>query len=132
MQKLLEMVATVAPSEATVMITGESGTGKEVCAEAIHEESPRRDNPFIALNGAAMPRDLMESEIFGHIKGSFTGALAGRDGAATRADATVLEASAAADAGDRGDEDEADRHTQRGGPGEPDQQVIQQVVGNGR
>jgi len=75
---------------ATVFITGESGTGKEVCAEAIHRQSPRRDKPFVAINCGAIPKDLMESEIFGHVKGAFTGALTDRDGAASRADDGTL------------------------------------------
>jgi two-component system response regulator HydG len=74
MTKLLETVAQVAPSEATVLVTGESGTGKEVIAGAIHYNSPRREGPFIKINCAAIPETLLESELFGHEKGSFTGA----------------------------------------------------------
>ena len=74
MVKLLETVAHVAPSEATVMITGESGTGKELIAGAIHFNSPRREGPFVKLNCAAITETLLESELFGHEKGSFTGA----------------------------------------------------------
>jgi two-component system response regulator HydG len=74
MVKLLETVAQVAPSEATVMITGESGTGKELIAGAIHFNSPRRDGPFVKINCAAITETLLESELFGHEKGSFTGA----------------------------------------------------------
>jgi len=73
-----------------VFITGESGTGKEICAEAIHRQSPRADGPFIVLNCGAIPRDLMESEIFGHVKGAFTGAVCEREGAARRADGGTL------------------------------------------
>jgi DNA-binding NtrC family response regulator len=90
MQEIYRIIDQAAPSKATVTITGESGTGKEVCAEAIHKKSPRNDKPFIALNCGAIPKDLMESEIFGHVKGSFTGAMADRDGAATRADGGTL------------------------------------------
>jgi len=80
MTKLLETVTQVAPSEATVLITGESGTGKEVIAGAIHYNSPRREGPFIKINCAAIPETLLESELFGHEKGSFTGADRRREG----------------------------------------------------
>ncbi len=90
MQAVYRIIESAAPSRATVFITGESGTGKELCAEAIHQESPRRTQEFIALNCAAIPRDLMESEVFGHVKGAFTGAAGRRDGAATRADQGTL------------------------------------------
>jgi DNA-binding NtrC family response regulator len=90
MQAVYRIIDSVASSRATVFITGESGTGKELCARAIHRQSPRRDRPFVALNCAAIPRDLMESEIFGHVKGAFTGALSDREGAATRADGGSL------------------------------------------
>jgi two-component system, repressor protein LuxO len=90
MQAVYRMVEAVASSQATVFITGESGTGKEVCAEAIHKASPRRAKPFVALNCGAIPHDLMESEIFGHLKGSFTGAIAERKGAAREADGGTL------------------------------------------
>ncbi|ASF46968.1 sigma-54-dependent transcriptional regulator [Methylovulum psychrotolerans] len=86
MQRVYRIIDSAAPSKATVFITGESGTGKEVCAEAIHQQSPRSKQPFIALNCAAIPRDLMESEIFGHVKGAFTGASGERKGAAEQAD----------------------------------------------
>jgi len=85
MQAVYRMIENAGPSMSTVFITGESGTGKEVCAEAVHLMSPRREAPFMALNCAAIPRDLMESEIFGHIKGAFTGAVAEREGAAATA-----------------------------------------------
>lgn len=75
---------------ATVFITGESGTGKELCALAVHAGSPRAAGPFIALNCGAIPQDLLESEVFGHIKGSFTGAIADKPGAAAAADGGTL------------------------------------------
>ncbi len=74
MTKLLDLVAQVAPSEATVLVTGESGTGKEMIAGAIHFNSPRKAGPFIRINCAAITETLLESELFGHEKGSFTGA----------------------------------------------------------
>lgn len=90
MQAIYRIIDSAAPSRATVFITGESGTGKEVCAEAIHRRSDRRNKPFVPINCAAIPRDLMESEIFGHVKGSFTGAVRDRSGAATQADGGTL------------------------------------------
>ena len=90
MQKVYRLIENAAPSTATVFVTGESGTGKEVCAEALHQLSGRSEGPFIALNCAAIPKDLMESELFGHIKGAFTGALQDRDGAVIRADGGTL------------------------------------------
>ncbi len=90
MQAVYRMIESAAPSKATVFITGESGTGKEVCAEAIHRQSPRRNESFVALNCAAIPKDLMESEIFGHVKGAFTGAVADRQGAAAKANGGTL------------------------------------------
>jgi DNA-binding NtrC family response regulator len=90
MQGVYRIIESAAPSKATVFITGESGTGKELCAEAIHKQSPRRDAAFMAINCAAIPRDLMESEIFGHVKGAFTGANQERLGAASQADGGTL------------------------------------------
>ncbi|MGF1756755.1 sigma-54 dependent transcriptional regulator [Photobacterium sagamiensis] len=90
MQAVYRIIDAAASSKATVFITGESGTGKEVCAEAIHKQSPRKKKPFIALNCGAIPKDLMESEIFGHIKGAFTGAISERNGAASLADGGTL------------------------------------------
>ncbi|MDE1349467.1 sigma-54 dependent transcriptional regulator [Vibrio aestuarianus] len=90
MQAVYKIIDSVAPTTASVFINGESGTGKEVCAEAIHKESQRRDKPFIAINCGAIPRDLMESEIFGHVKGAFTGATTDRKGAASLADGGTL------------------------------------------
>lgn len=90
MQAVYRIVDNVAASKATVFITGESGTGKEVCAEAIHRQSPRRDKAFVTLNCAAIPKDLLESELFGHVKGAFTGAYADRQGVAAQADGGTL------------------------------------------
>jgi len=80
MQDLFETIALVAPSEATVLIVGESGTGKELIANAIHQNSPRTARPFIKVNCAALPETLLESELFGHEKGAYTGALARKQG----------------------------------------------------
>ena len=85
MKTVYQRIARAAASNASVFITGENGSGKEVCAEAIHRASNRRDRPFIAVNCAAIPRDLFESEMFGHVRGSFTGATADRQGAALEA-----------------------------------------------
>jgi DNA-binding NtrC family response regulator len=80
MQDIFSLIERVAPSTVSVLITGESGTGKEVVARTLHELSPRRNKPFVAVNCAAIPETLIESEIFGHEKGSFTGALERRAG----------------------------------------------------
>lgn len=90
MQAVYRTIDAAAASKATVFITGESGTGKEVAAEAIHRQSPRKAGPFVALNCGAIPKDLMESEIFGHVKGAFTGAHVDREGAAARASGGTL------------------------------------------
>jgi len=84
------IIDAASPSKATVFITGESGTGKEVCAEAIHASGPRAAKAFVAINCGAIPNDLMESEIFGHTKGAFTGASSDRKGAASMADNGTL------------------------------------------
>lgn len=85
MQTIYRIIDQVATSKAPVFITGESGTGKELCAQAIHAESRRKEQPFIAINCAAIPENLLESEIFGHVKGAFTGAHQNRQGAASQA-----------------------------------------------
>lgn len=90
MQAVYRTIESVAASKANVFITGESGTGKELAADAIHRASPRKGRPIVALNCAAIPRDLLESEIFGHVKGAFTGATDNRAGAAKLADGGTL------------------------------------------
>ncbi len=80
MQKLFETMSLVAPSDATVLIAGESGTGKELVANAIHQNSTRKEHPFIKVNCAALPEQLLESELFGHEKGAFTGAVSRKEG----------------------------------------------------
>jgi DNA-binding NtrC family response regulator len=90
MVEIYRMVRSIGRSTATVFITGESGTGKEVCARAIHAVSTRADKPFVPLNCAAIPRDLLESEVFGHLRGAFTGALADKPGAAAVANGGTL------------------------------------------
>lgn len=90
MGRVYARIRSVAASMATVFITGESGTGKELCARAIHDGSARSSGPLIALNCGAIPPDLLESEVFGHMKGSFTGAISDRPGAAAAADGGTL------------------------------------------
>ncbi len=90
MGRIHTTIASVARSMATVFITGESGTGKELCALAVHGNSARAAGPFIALNCGAIPQDLLESEVFGHMKGSFTGAVSDKPGAAAAADGGTL------------------------------------------
>lgn len=90
MARIHAKIASVARSMATVFITGESGTGKELCALAVHDASARASGPFIALNCGAIPQDLLESEVFGHMKGSFTGAISDKPGAAAAADGGTL------------------------------------------
>ncbi|CAG8999532.1 MAG: Luminescence regulatory protein LuxO [Candidatus Celerinatantimonas neptuna] len=90
MQHVYRVIESAANSKATIFITGESGSGKELCASAVHLASGRKDSPFIALNCAAIPKELMESEIFGHIKGAFTGAVSDRKGAARMANGGTL------------------------------------------
>ena len=86
----LNLVRQVAPSTATVLIQGESGTGKEVIADAVHQGSPRRDRPFVKVNCAALPESLLESELFGHERGAFTGAVARKEGRFELADGGTL------------------------------------------
>jgi two-component system NtrC family response regulator len=90
MAELLETALKVASSEATVLITGESGTGKEVLARLVHQHSPRKDGSMVAVNCTAIPDNLIESELFGHVKGAFTGAIANRKGRFQAADQGTL------------------------------------------
>lgn len=80
MENVFRLVERVAPARSTVLVTGESGTGKELVAKAIHEASPRADNPFVVVNCSNIPSELLESELFGHTKGAFTGAVAAKKG----------------------------------------------------
>ena len=90
MRAIYSLVEQVAPSSASVLITGESGTGKELVARTIHQMSPRRDRPFVGINCSAIPESLMESELFGHEKGAFTGAASRRPGCFELADGGTL------------------------------------------
>ena len=90
MLKIFDMVAQVAPSRSTVLLQGESGTGKELIAKAIHLNSPRRDRPFVPVNTGSMPPDLLESTLFGHVKGAFTSAVASKKGLFEIADRGTL------------------------------------------
>ena len=90
MEGVFSVVRKVADTEATVLITGESGTGKELVARAIHAGSSRREAPFVAVNCAAIPRDLLESELFGHVKGAFTGAIRDKEGKFTLAEGGTI------------------------------------------
>jgi two-component system, NtrC family, response regulator len=90
LQAVFDVVKRAAPTKATVLVLGESGTGKELVAQAIHEESPRRDKPFVKVNCAALSETLLESELFGHEKGSFTGAAGKREGRFELADGGTL------------------------------------------
>ena len=90
MQEVFRAIGRLSQTQATVLINGESGTGKELVARALHRHSPRRDAPFIAINTAAIPRDLLESELFGHEKGAFTGATAQRRGRFEQAEGGTL------------------------------------------
>lgn len=90
MQRIYTMIGNIGRSTATVFITGESGTGKEIAAQAIHKQSTRHKGPFIAINCGAIPKDLLESVVFGHLKGSFTGAISDKLGAAAAANGGTL------------------------------------------
>lgn len=90
MHALYNRIHKVAPTKATVLVHGETGTGKELVARALHEESPRRDKPMISVNCAAIPETLIESELFGHEKGAFTGAASTREGLVAAADGSTL------------------------------------------
>src|SRR5438105_2242093 len=90
MLKIFDLVSQVAPSRSTVLIQGESGTGKELIAKAIHATSPRRNRPFVPVNTGSMPADLLESTLFGHVKGAFTSAIASKKGLFEIADRGTL------------------------------------------
>src|SRR5690606_15292151 len=90
MQDVFRAIGRLSQSNVTVMITGESGTGKELVARALHKHSPRASSPFIALNTAAIPKDLLESELFGHERGAFTGAQTMRRGRFEQAEGGTL------------------------------------------
>jgi DNA-binding NtrC family response regulator len=90
MEELYRQIRKVAPTEMTVLIQGESGTGKELVAKAIHQNSKRSDKPFVAINCASMPENLLESELFGHLKGAFTGAVRNKNGLFLAADGGTL------------------------------------------
>ena len=90
MKRLFNTLELVAPMNSTVLIQGETGTGKELVARTIHHNSPRRDQPFVAFNAAAIPEGLAEAELFGHVKGAFTGAVNARIGRFELADKGTL------------------------------------------
>src|SRR5450631_3226082 len=90
MQEVFRLIERVGPTEASVLLTGESGSGKELAAQSIHERSARRDGPFIAVNCGAIPAGLIEAELFGYEKGSFTGAVRAHAGVFERAQGGTL------------------------------------------
>jgi transcriptional regulator with PAS, ATPase and Fis domain len=90
MQEVYSLVESLADVDTTVLVTGESGTGKELIAESLHYRSPRRDKPLVRVNCAALPETLLESELFGHVKGSFTGAMQDKMGRFQRADGGTI------------------------------------------
>ena len=90
MRELFQLIETIAPTATTILINGETGTGKEMVARAIHQTSPRRQQQFVALNCSAIPETLLEAELFGHVRGAFTGAVGSRQGRIEQADRGTL------------------------------------------
>jgi two-component system response regulator PilR (NtrC family) len=90
MLQVFQLVSQVAPSRSTILVVGESGTGKELVAKAIHQNSPRRDKPFVVVNSGSLPHELLESNLFGHVKGAFTGAVYAKKGLFELADRGTL------------------------------------------
>src|SRR5512136_2307912 len=90
MLQVFQLVAQVAPSRSTILVAGESGTGKELVAKAVHQNSPRRDKPFVVVNSGSLPHELLESNLFGHVKGAFTGAVYAKKGLFELADKGTL------------------------------------------
>jgi len=90
MQQVFQLIAQAAPSRSTILVVGESGTGKELVAKAVHSNSPRHDRPFVVVNSGSLPHDLLESNLFGHVKGAFTGAVYAKKGLFELADTGTL------------------------------------------